>query len=77
MYLTQSDRNRQNFTKFICSGSGRDDWNGGVCSECEYGRERCPLEQHEYLWGSFKGEIALYRSVRQQNETVLLEVQLF
>ena len=35
-----------------------------------------PLEQHEYLWASFKGKIRLNRGVRQENEIVLLGIQL-
>ena len=67
----QSNRNRQNFTTFICSGSGRDGHNGGVWKECECSQERCSLGQHKYFSESFEGEIALYRGGIKDYKPVL------
>ena len=71
LLLDQSNRNRQNFTTFICSGSGRDGHNGGVWKECECSQERCSLGQHKYFPESFEGEIALYRGGIKDYKPVL------
>ena len=44
----QSNRNRQNFTRFICSGSGRGDDNGSLWEEHVHGLERwSSIAQHD------------------------------